>query len=225
MIYGQVFKKFSGEKIIQENELIISPSAEKNMLHIVNLVSKTLIESGKSLEIASGSGQHIVQLASSLPNYIWQPTDVDQKRIISIDHRTKDNIHRNIKPARYLDATQVGWSLNYPNQNFILLINLLHLISWEKTKTLINETFQSLALDGILIIYGPFMRDGKLTSKGDIKFHKNILENDPTLGYKNDKEIKNYLLKIGLTHLNTVKMPANNLAFVFQKLSNNLSKS
>ena len=95
----------------------------------------------------------------------------------------------------------------------------------EKTKTLINETFQSLALDGILIIYGPFMRDGKLTSKGDIKFHKNILENDPTLGYKNDKEIKNYLLKIGLTHLNTVKMPANNLAFVFQKLSNNLSKS
>ena len=72
MIYGKVFKKFSGEKIIQENELIISPSAEKNMLHIVNLVSKTLIESGKSLEIASGSGQHIVQLASSLPNYIWQ---------------------------------------------------------------------------------------------------------------------------------------------------------
>tara|TARA_B110000977_G_scaffold5101_2_gene7324 strand:+ start:8304 stop:8405 length:102 start_codon:yes stop_codon:yes gene_type:complete len=29
MIYGKVFKKFSGEKIIQENELIISPSAEK----------------------------------------------------------------------------------------------------------------------------------------------------------------------------------------------------
>ena len=137
MIYGKVFKKFSGEKIFHENELIISPSAEKNMLHIVNLVSKTLIESGKSLEIASGSGQHIVQLASSLPNYIWQPTDVDQKRIISIDHRTKDNIHRNIKPARYLDATQVGWSLNYPNQNFILLINLLHLISWKKTKILI----------------------------------------------------------------------------------------
>ena len=223
MIYGKDYKNYAGEKIIQENNLIISPSAEKNMFHIVNLVSQTLIKSGNSLEIASGSGQHIVQLASSLPNYIWQPTDVDQKRITSIDHRTKDNIHKNIKPARYLDATQVGWSLNYPNQNFILLINLLHLISWKKTKILINEIFQSLSLDGILILYGPFMRDGKLTSKGDIEFHKNILEKDSTLGYKDNKEIKNYLLKMGFTHLNTVNMPANNLAFIFQKLSNNLS--
>ncbi|MDC1133635.1 DUF938 domain-containing protein [Alphaproteobacteria bacterium] len=223
MIYGKDYKIYAGEKIIQENNLIVSPSAEKNMFHIVNLVSQTLIKSGNSLEIASGSGQHIVQLASSLPNYIWQPTDVDQKRITSIDHRTKDNIHKNIKPARYLDATQVGWSLNYPNQNFILLINLLHLISWKKTKILINEIFQSLSLDGILILYGPFMRDGKLTSKGDIEFHKNILEKDSTLGYKDNKEIKNYLLKMGFTHLNTVNMPANNLAFIFQKLSNNLS--
>lgn len=223
MIYGKDYKNYAGEKIIQENNLIISPSAEKNMFHIVNLVSQTLIKSGNSLEIASGSGQHIVQLASSLPNYIWQPTDVDQKRITSIDHRTKDNIHKNIKPARYLDATQVGWSLNYPNQNFILLINLLHLISWKKTKILINEIFQSLSLDGIFILYGPFMRDGKLTSKGDIEFHKNILEKDSTLGYKDNKEIKNYLLKMGFTHLNTVNMPANNLAFIFQKLSNNLS--
>lgn len=223
MLYGKDYKNYAGEKIIQENNLIISPSAEKNMFHIVNLVSQTLIKSGNSLEIASGSGQHIVQLASSLPNYIWQPTDVDQKRITSIDHRTKDNIHKNIKPARYLDATQVGWSLNYPNQNFILLINLLHLISWKKTKILINEIFQSLSLDGIFILYGPFMRDGKLTSKGDIEFHKNILEKDSTLGYKDNKEIKNYLLKMGFTHLNTVNMPANNLAFIFQKLSNNLS--
>ena len=223
MIYGKDYKNYAGEKIIQENNLIISPSAEKNMFHIVNLVSQTLIKSGNSLEIASGSGQHIVQLASSLPNYIWQPTDVDQKRITSIDHRTKDNIHKNIKPARYLDATQVGWSLNYPNQNFILLINLLHLISWKKTKILIKEIFQSLSLDGIFILYGPFMRDGKLTSKGDIEFHKNILEKDSTLGYKDNKEIKNYLLKMGFTHLNTVNMPANNLAFIFQKLSNNLS--
>jgi len=223
MIYGKDYKNYAGEKNVQESNLIISPSAEKNMFHIVNLVSQTLIKSGNSLEIASGSGQHIVQLASSLPNYIWQPTDVDQKRITSIDHRTKDNIHKNIKPARYLDATQVGWSLNYPNQNFILLINLLHLISWKKTKILINEIFQSLSLDGILILYGPFMRDGKLISKGDIEFHKNILEKDSTLGYKDDKEIKNYLLKMGFTHLNTVNMPANNLAFIFQKLSNNLS--
>ena len=223
MIYGKDYMNYAGEKIIQENNLIVSPSAEKNMFHIVNLVSQTLIKSGNSLEIASGSGQHIVQLASSLPNYIWQPTDVDQKRITSIDHRTKDNIHKNIKPARYLDATQVGWSLNYPNQNFILLINLLHLISWKKTKILIKEIFQSLSLDGIFILYGPFMRDGKLTSKGDIEFHKNILEKDSTLGYKDDKEIKNYLLKMGFTHLNTVNMPANNLAFIFQKLSNNLS--
>jgi len=225
MSFDNNYNDYVGEKIIKENEFMISPSAEKNMLHIVNLVSKTLTESGKSLEIASGSGQHIVQLASSLPKYIWQPTDIDHKRIISIDHRTKDNIHNNIKPALYLDATQEEWSLIYPNQNFILLINLLHLINWKKTKIVANEIFQSLALNGILIIYGPFMRDGKLTSEGDIEFHKSILEKDKNLGYKNDKTIIILLLKLGFTHLNTIKMPANNLAFIFKKLSNNIFQS
>ena len=218
MINCYDYNNINSEKIIEENELIISPSAEKNMLYIVDLVSKILTENGKSLEIASGSGQHIVQLASSLPNYIWQPTDVDQKRITSINKRTKDNIHNNIKPAHYLNATQEGWCLKYPNQNFILLINLLHLISWKKTKILISEMFQSLSSEGILIIYGPFMRNGKLTSKGDIEFHKSILENDPILGYKDDKKMIKLFLKLGFIYLNTVKMPANNLAFILKKV-------
>ena len=67
------------------------------------------------------------------------------------------------------------------------------------------------------MIYGPFMRNGKLTSEGDINFHKNIRERDINLGYKNDIGLLKFFLKLGFVIFKTVEMPANNLAFIVKK--------
>ena len=61
-----------------------APSAVRNAEPIVELVRKTAIKSGNALEIASGTGQHVVKLASALPHLNWQPSDVDEARIKSI---------------------------------------------------------------------------------------------------------------------------------------------
>ena len=116
-----------------------------------------------------------------------------------------------------MNATKEGWSRKFPNQNFILIINLLHLISLKDTKVLLNEIFSALAPNGFLIIYGPFMRNGKLTSKGDINFHTSIRKRKNTLGYKNDVNLLELFFKIGFQHEQTVEMPANNLAFIIKK--------
>ena len=116
--------------------------------------------------------------------------------------------------------TKEGWSRKFPNQNFILIINLLHLISLKDTKVLLNETFSALAPNGFLIIYGPFMRNGKLTSKGDIDFHTSIRKRNNTLGYKNDVSLLKLVSKLGFLNVKTIEMPANNLAFIIQKTSN-----
>jgi hypothetical protein len=117
----------------------------------------------------------------------------------------------------YLDATETGWAKSLPKSNFILLVNLLHLISWDETETLISELSIALKTKGIALVYGPFMRNGQLISEGDKNFHTSLIQTDPDIGYKNDLEMLTLFSNSGLVHLETVEMPANNAAFVLQK--------
>ena len=194
-----------------------APSAVRNSKPIVELVRKTAIKSGNALEIASGTGQHVVKLASALPYLNWQPSDVDEARIKSIRCWSDDQNLTNLKPPCLLDATTEGWAVEHHGQDLILLVNLLHLISIEETKILVKEVSKALAPKGVSIIYGPFMRSGELISKGDMEFHHSLINTDPDLGYKNDLDMLNLFGEAGLVHLSTNKMPANNLAFITQK--------
>ena len=194
-----------------------APSAVRNAESIVELVTKAAIKSGNALEIASGTGQHVVKLAAALPLLNWQPSDVDETRIKSIRCWSDDQHLNNLKPPCLLDATIKGWAAEHHGQDLILLVNLLHLISIEETKVLVEEVSKALAPKGRAIIYGPFMRSGELISKSDMEFHQSLINRDPDLGYKNDVDMLNIFGESGLTHLSTNKMPANNLAFITQK--------
>lgn len=196
---------------------LFAPSAEKNSTPIINLTKQIAPKTGKALEIASGTGQHIVKLALSLPNLLWLPSEVEEERIKSISAWIKAENLSNIKPPLYLDATEMGWSENLPQSDFILLVNLLHLISWNETAILINELSKALKTKGIALIYGPFMRNGELTSEGDKNFHISLTQTDPDIGYKDDLDMLTLFSKSGLSCLEKVEMPANNLAFVLKK--------
>ena len=195
-----------------------APSAVRNAEPIFELVRKTAIKSGNALEIASGTGQHVVKLAAALPLLNWQPSDVDETRIKSIRCWSDDQHLKNLKPPCLLDATTEGWATEHHDQDLILLVNLLHLISIEETKILVKEMSKALASNGLSIIYGPFMRSGKLISKNDMEFHHSLINTDPDLGYKNDVDMLSLFGEEGLVHLSTEKMPANNLAFILQKV-------
>ena len=194
-----------------------APSAIRNVKPIVELVRKIATKSGNALEIASGTGQHVVKLASAIPLLNWQPSDVNEARIKSIRCWSDDQNLTNLKPPCLLDATMEGWAIEHHGQDLILLINLLHLISAKEAKILVTEMSKALASNGLSIIYGPFMRNGKLISDSDMEFHHSLINTDPDLGYKNDIDMLNLFGEVGLVHLSTEKMPANNLAFILQK--------
>ncbi len=194
---------------------MIAPAASRNSDALCALLAKMAPASGRALEIASGTGQHVAAFAQTLPNLVWQPTEIDPERRASIDAYATDL--SNILPATDLDATSAGWHEAFQEQDLIVLINLLHLISWSETDTFLSEASKALSPTGRLIIYGPFMRDGALTSPGDEKFHEALVSQDPEIGYKNDTEIKACLQRYGLQLLHLVEMPSNNLAFVVQR--------
>ena len=136
----------------QGDTRLYAPSVERNSLPIIKAIQRIAPKSGQALEIASGTGQHIVKLASSLPNLSWLPSEVDEARLKSISAWIAAENLPNIKPPQYLDATETGWAKSLPRFDFILLVNLLHLISWNVTETLIDEIPKVLKRSGTVLI-------------------------------------------------------------------------
>lgn len=197
-----------------EDGKLIAPAATRNAEVLSDLVARWAPPQGQALEIASGTGQHVCAFAQRLPELSWQPTEIDAERRRSIDAYGIDQ--PNILPALHLDATQSGWHRRFAPKDMIVLINLLHLISWEETRTLVSETAKALSPEGCFILYGPFKRDGVLTSDGDKRFHDALVRQDPEVGYKNDADIRQLFLEASLALAEMTEMPANNLAFIAQ---------
>ena len=120
-------------------------------------------------------------------------------------------------PAAPLDATAAGWHKLLPPQDLIFLANLLHLIPTEAAQILITEAALALAAGGTLVLYGPFRREGVLTSDGDAKFDAELRTADPAIGYKDTVDITRWLSDAALSPIDRIDMPANNLAFIARK--------
>jgi hypothetical protein len=200
-----------------EGDKLFAPSADRNRDALCDLLALVAPATGSALEIASGTGQHIVAFAARLPNLNWHPTEPDPSRRASIDAYAADSGLANLSAARALDATEVGWGAAMAPRSLIVVVNLLHLISMDEVRRLINEAAAALAPAGRLVIYGPFMRAGELTSEGDIRFHASLIDQDPEIGYKDDFDVLDMALDSGLNVSDVIEMPANNLALVLEK--------
>lgn len=200
-----------------ESGKLFAPSAARNSKDLCNLVASKIPATGQALELASGTGQHIVALAAAMPAIHWQPSEVDPVRLRSIEAYILESALSNVSTPFILNATQSGWGHSLAPKELILVTNLLHLISECEVTTLLEEVSDALAQSGRLFLYGPFKRDGKLTSEGDAKFDADIRASDPDIGYKDDRWVQSVSRQMGLSLVSTHEMPANNLVLIFQK--------
>lgn len=197
---------------------LFAESAARNLAPLCDLLQQVAPPQGRrALELASGTGQHVIGYASRLPNFTWQPSEADPVRLDSINAYIAATDLTNIRTATLLDATAVGWGAGQHPQDLIVLSNLLHLISSAEAQHLIQEAAVALAPQGRLVIYGPFSRGGELTSPGDRSFHCALTAHDPETGYKDDFDVLDWGEAVGLRTAQVVEMPANNLALVFCK--------
>lgn len=196
---------------------LLAPSAARNVEAIVATVGKYVPAKGRALEIASGTGQHIVRYGAEFPNVIWQPTDIDPDRIESIRKWVGETDCTNLLDPVILDATVAGWSSQHNGFDLIILVNLLHLISAAEARILIDEAAEALAPRGRFIAYGPFMRGESFASEGDQKFHASLVSQDPEIGYKSFEHIQNLQSDAGLIPDPKIEMPASNLILAAQK--------
>jgi len=196
-----------------------APAALRNREAITRELSRLAPKNGRALEIASGSGEHVIHFAAAMPGLRWTPTDLDPGQRASIAAWIDAENAETIDPPRALDVSIPGWAETEDKVDLVVLINLLHLISQPAVEAALDGIGQVLHPGGIAAIYGPFLRDGETTSPGDASFHTELRRRDPQIGYKDIVDIVARAVQTGLKHIETVRMPANNLLLAFERPS------
>ncbi len=194
-----------------------APAALRNRDSITRELVRVAPAQGRALEIASGSGEHVIRFAAAMPGLAWHPTDPDPAQRASIAAWTGATGLGNVAGPRALDVARPGWAEAEPAADVIVLVNLLHLIPDAAAWTALQGIAQVLAPGGIAAIYGPFLRDGRTTSPGDAAFDAELRARSPAGGYKDVAEVEARLVSHGLRQEETVAMPANNLLLLLTR--------
>ncbi|MCK8465425.1 class I SAM-dependent methyltransferase [Aliiroseovarius sp. S1339] len=192
-----------------------APSAARNIAPILAAIEPFVPSGGVALEIASGTGEHAVAYAQAFPDTIWQPTDIDAQRLISIDAWRAKNGVLNMRVAQVLDATAPSWRTG-PFE-MAVTVNLMHLIKAPAAQDVVKGVARNLLPGGHWFLYGPFRADGDFRSDSDRAFHASLTEQDPTIGYKEIEAIEAWAVAAGLKRVDLIEMPANNLALVMRQ--------
>ena len=193
-----------------------APSAARNLEPITGVLARHLPQTGRALELASGTGQHVVAFAARFPGLNWQPSDLDSGNLASISARVAQAGADTLRAPIRLDACAPGWGSG-AQWDAICLTNLLHLISTSETEVLLAEAARALAPSGVFALYGPFRQDGRLVSEGDGAFDASLRAQDPAIGYKDIEWVEARLASGGLTRCDRIAMPANNLMLILKR--------
>ena len=82
-----------------------APATLRNRDFILDVLRDVLPMTGVILEIASGSGEHIVHFARNFPALVFQPSDPESDALLSIAAWVKATRVTNVRPPIALDAS------------------------------------------------------------------------------------------------------------------------
>ena len=192
-----------------------NPSAERNKGPILEVLSRVLPRRGLVLEIASGTGQHVVHFAKALPGLTWQPSDPDPELRESIALRVKEQQLANVNRPVDLDVTRLPWPLQ--TADAVVCINMIHVAPWAATLALLEGAKALLPAKHVLFLYGPYRRFAQHTSKSNEQFDSDLRAHDPQWGLRDLEAVAEAAASSGFVLDEVVAMPANNFSLIFKR--------
>ncbi len=195
-----------------------SPAADRNKEPILAALRDLLPASGDVLEIASGTGQHVVHFAAALPRLIWHPSDPDAACRADIAARIAASGLTNLHKPIALDVHQDPWPAPGPFAA-VLCINMIHIAPWSATLALMRGAAAALAHGSHLVLYGPFREAGRHTAESNIAFDQSLQAHDARWGVRNLEDVGAVAAGHGLTQQRLARLPANNLLVAYRRVA------
>lgn len=200
-----------------------SPAAERNKQPILEALRRLLPARGRALEVASGTGQHVVWLGAGLPDWQWQPSEASSAALPAITARVQQAGLQNVRPPCLLNVMEPQWPsddqtlASHFAQPFdaIFCANLLHIAAWPLCSALMQGASRHLSRDGLLLIYGPFLQDEVPTAPSNLAFDDSLRTQNPAWGIRRREAVEQSALQAGLQPRQRIAMPAHNLLLVF----------
>ena len=198
------------------------PSTERNREPIGKVLSRILSTRGCVLEIGSGSGEHGVTFQKCFPEITWQSSDpelIHRNSISSwIDH---EELSLKMPQPLDIDVEKIPWEI--PSELIcsiqgIISINMIHIASWNCTKSLFNESGKLLKNGQFLILYGPFKICKKHISKRNELFDSSLKMQNQSWGVRDIGDVSEEASYNGLIEEELIRMPANNFLVIYRKV-------
>jgi SAM-dependent methyltransferase len=192
-----------------------APAAERNKGPILAVLERVLPKRGRVVEVASGTGQHVVHFARQLPRLTWQPSDPDPAMRISIAAWSAAAGLPNLRPPLDIDVRSADWVVGPADA--VVCINMVHIAPWAATLHLMAGASRLLSPRGILFLYGPYRRCGRHTAPSNEDFDAQLRRSDPEWGVRDLEDVVEVAERNGFALEDVVAMPANNFSVVFRR--------
>ena len=191
------------------------PAPERNRGPILEVLRRILPRRGRVLELASGSGQHVVFFAEHLRELVFLPSDLETRHLESVRAWTAYRALPNVAAPRQLDVCAADYGIEAVDAMFAA--NLLHIAPWSCAEGVFAGARRHLLPGGVLALYGPFHVGGKPTAESNAAFDADLRRRDPRWGVRDVDALGALAEHAGLVLRERVPMPANNQMLIFDK--------
>ena len=199
------------------------PAAKRNKTFIGDVLSRIIQKNGSILEIGSGSGEHGVAFQKRFPETIWQTSDPDLRHRQSISSWILyEKLNMKMPQPLAIDVEITPWEISSElalSLQVIVSINLIHISSWNCTRSLFKESGKLLSNGKYLMLYGPFKIDNEHISQSNYLFDKSLKMQNKNWGIRNLDEVNKEAYNNGFAQKEIICMPANNLSIIYKKVS------
>ena len=197
---------------------LFSPSAARNRDPILQMLQSILPPQGSMLEIASGTGEHVVHFARGLPGWRFQPTEFDEASRQSVRAWIAHEDLANVAAPVTLDARADTWDVEQSGPfDAVLSLNMIHIAPWAAAQGLFRGAGRVLKPGGLLLLYGPFQENGVHNAPSNAAFDASLRARDPDWGVRDIRDLQALANENGLTLRQRQAMPANNQTLTFVK--------
>ena len=191
-----------------------APAALRNREPIAEVLRDWLPQSGLVLEVASGTGEHVVYFADAFPHLDWQPSDTHPDALASIAAWREESGLPNVRAPIRIDASSPDWPIDQADA--ALNINMAHISPWSASLGLISGAARVLPPGGSLILYGPWLKNDIETVPSNLAFDADLKLRDPDWGLRKVEDFAAAAANQGFDLSDTRGMPANNLMLLFR---------